>query len=64
MQDSPVERWKTLCQEAATEQDPQKLLDLIMEINRLLEEKLSRASGKKVESNSPDGKDSSISPRP
>jgi hypothetical protein len=33
------ERWKELCKQASTEHDPQKLLALIQEINRLLEER-------------------------
>jgi hypothetical protein len=33
------EHWRTLCERAAFEQDPQKLLELTTEINRLLEEK-------------------------
>ncbi len=38
--DEPVtERWKQLCEQAASEQDPEKLLALVTEINRLLEEK-------------------------
>lgn len=36
------ELWRTLTEQAATEQDPDKLLDLIREINRLLEEKENR----------------------
>jgi hypothetical protein len=43
MQDAPVERWQMLCALAADEQDPQKLLALIEEINNLLEEKRSRS---------------------
>jgi hypothetical protein len=39
MQHTPGERWETLCKKAATEQDPEKLLELIKEINNLLEEK-------------------------
>lgn len=30
------ERWKQLCQEAANEQDPRKLLELTCQINDLL----------------------------
>jgi hypothetical protein len=30
------ERWKQLCEEAAKEQDPQRLLELTREINDLL----------------------------
>jgi hypothetical protein len=36
------ERWKELCELAATEQDHERLLSLIKEINRLLEEKRAR----------------------
>ena len=39
------ERWKTLCLEASTEKDTQRLIELISEINRLLEEK--RTNGKR-----------------
>jgi hypothetical protein len=31
------ERWRELCEQAAAEQDPKKMLELIKEINRLLE---------------------------
>jgi hypothetical protein len=37
------DRWMELCAQAAVEQDPQKLLVLVQEINRLLEEKETRA---------------------
>ena len=36
------ERWKQLCAQAAQEQDPLKLQDLVQEINRLLEAKRNR----------------------
>lgn len=36
------ERWLRLCEQAVTEQDPAKLLQLVQEINRLLEEKEQR----------------------
>ena len=36
------ERWKRLCEQAAVEQDPDKLLDLITQITQLLEEKEQR----------------------
>ena len=39
MGDTQEERWKTLCLEASIEKDPEKFLELIQEINRLLEEK-------------------------
>jgi hypothetical protein len=39
MQGETRERWWLLCEQAAVEQDPEKLLELTKEINRLLEEK-------------------------
>ena len=36
------ERWRTLCEQAADEQDPDKLMELINEINQLLESKEER----------------------
>jgi hypothetical protein len=36
------ERWMELCEQASTEQDPEKLLALVQEINRLLEAKQER----------------------
>ena len=41
MQDK-TERWMELCKQAAIEQDPQKLLALVEEINALLEKKERR----------------------
>jgi DNA-binding transcriptional regulator PaaX len=40
MKDKP--HWMELCQQAAVEQDSQKLLELVKEINRLLDEKQDR----------------------
>jgi hypothetical protein len=40
--DEIKERWMTLCEQAATEQDPKKLLALVEEINELLEAKERR----------------------
>jgi hypothetical protein len=40
------ERWKDLCQQAANEQDPQKLLELTRQINELL---LSRRDRRNIE---------------
>jgi hypothetical protein len=37
-----LEHWQQLCAQAATEQDPQKLMDLVKEIDRLLGEKQDR----------------------
>lgn len=39
MQGENAERWRMLCEQAASEQDSQKLMELVKEINRLLEEK-------------------------
>jgi len=38
------ERWRELCAQAAVEQDPQKLMELVKEISRLLDEKQGRSS--------------------
>jgi hypothetical protein len=37
-----TERWKELCAQAAVEQDADRLIALVQEINRLLEEKETR----------------------
>jgi hypothetical protein len=42
------EKWKNLCQLASVEQDPAKLMDLIREINRLLEEKEQRIKEQRI----------------
>ena len=39
------ERWRVLCEQAAVEQDPAKLHQLIKEINDLLEAKEIRLQG-------------------
>ena len=36
------ERWMELCAQAAVEQDPQRLMKLVAEINNILEEKERR----------------------
>ncbi len=36
------ERWKQLCEQAANEQDTEKLMELVAEINRLLDLKQQR----------------------
>ena len=41
--DENRERWMQLCEQAANEQDPEKLMKLIAEINLLLEAKQKRA---------------------
>jgi hypothetical protein len=45
MRGKDKERWEALCELAAIERDPKKLLDLIQEINRLLEAKRKRLHG-------------------
>jgi hypothetical protein len=42
MQGERKEKWRELCEQAAIEQDPTRLLELTREINRLLEEKEQR----------------------
>jgi hypothetical protein len=39
------ERWLELCEQASKEQDPEKLRELIEEINRLLDAKYDRLRG-------------------
>ena len=45
MQGETREQWMQLCQRASTEQDPDKLVQLVREINNLLEEKRARLDG-------------------
>ncbi len=48
MQGQAKERWEALCEQSAKEQDPERLLKLVKEINRLLklkEERLTQQSG-------------------
>jgi len=42
MEGETGERWRKLCEQAAVEQDANKLMKLIEEINRLLESKEQR----------------------
>jgi hypothetical protein len=37
-----TERWMKLCEQASTEQDPKKLIELVREINDLLAKKQAR----------------------
>ena len=46
MKGETKERWQEVCEQAAIEKDPEKLLKLVAEINRLLHEKLGRLEGK------------------
>ena len=45
MKGANKERWRELCEQASVEQDPKKLLELVTEINRLLDEKKIRLRG-------------------
>ena len=49
MQGETKERWKQLCEEASTEQDCVRLVELVQEVNRLLEAKQLRLRNKKEE---------------
>ena len=42
MQGETKELWKKLCEEASIEQDSDRLVQLVQEINRLIEEKRLR----------------------
>ena len=42
MRGEKKEEWMALCEQAATEQDPEKLMALVAEIDRLLAEKQQR----------------------
>jgi DnaJ-domain-containing protein 1 len=44
MQGKARERWQELCEQAANEQDPAKMLQIVEEINRLLAVKYDRLS--------------------
>jgi hypothetical protein len=46
MKGEKLEQWRQLCELAAIEQDPQRLLALLEEINRLLDEKEKRLRSK------------------
>jgi hypothetical protein len=47
MEGETKERWFQLAQLAAVEQDPEKLIALVQEINRLLDEKEKRLNQKR-----------------
>jgi len=42
MEGEAHELWRTLCEQAAVEQDPVRLLELVTQINDLLEQKEKR----------------------
>jgi hypothetical protein len=51
----PQERWVLLCKQASSGHDPQKLVELISEINDLIDKKLSRRGEKYGEKYGADG---------
>jgi hypothetical protein len=48
MQGQKLEEWRKLCEQAATEQDPERLLELVERINHLLKDKEQRLFQKRV----------------
>ena len=48
MQGKVKEDWMNLCEQAAVEQDPEKLMALVYEINRMLEEKEDRLKNQRI----------------
>ena len=54
MQGEKRERWMQLAEQAAVEQDPEKLQQLVLEIDRLLAEKQNRLRGTKPPEDKPD----------
>jgi hypothetical protein len=42
MQGETKERWRRLCEQASSEQDPERLIALVQEIERLLADKEQR----------------------
>ena len=46
MQGQTKELWVSLCEQAATEQNPERLMKLIAEIDRLLREKEERVNNR------------------
>jgi len=51
LQGETREHWRKLCEQAAEEKDPTKLMELIEEINRLLESKEERLLREREEAN-------------
>jgi hypothetical protein len=50
------ERWRELCAQAAVEQDPKKLMELVAEISRLFDEE--RKTRKSANEDQPEAQDS------
>jgi hypothetical protein len=49
MQGETLEQWRKLCQEAAGELDPERLIELVREIDRMLTEKDQRLKSAKLQ---------------
>jgi UDP-N-acetylglucosamine 2-epimerase len=49
MQGKTKEAWRHVCEQAAIEHDPDKLMELVSQINRMLEEKENRLQGSQKE---------------
>jgi hypothetical protein len=52
MQEQTIERWQQLCALAVEERDLNKVLEIVKEINRLLEEKEQRLKKARSHTNS------------
>jgi hypothetical protein len=52
MQGETKEYWQTLCEQAASEQDPDRLIRLVHEIEKLLAEKEQRLRHQRAENQS------------
>lgn len=53
VQNEEKERWRELCEQAAKEQDPTKLLLLVQEINELLKSREKQAGSPTPEDGNP-----------
>jgi hypothetical protein len=53
MRGKTKELWEQFCEQAAVEQDPEKLIQLVKEINRMLEEKETRLKQRDEEASKP-----------
>jgi hypothetical protein len=63
MKGATREQWQLLCEQAAVEQDPEKMLILISEINRLLSEKEERLQNLRLRRDSHTGFPTSLKER-
>ena len=60
MQGEDAKTWQALCAKAAVEQDPNKLLELVTEINLLLEKKAKRLKAAHTAQNERPSPDSEV----